>query len=93
MGYMIFLIKNGVGVDQASQFSKNVPTYWGDQPILEAPAYIGITVFFFSLFGFFFTKGPLRNSLLLGTVFSLLLSWGKEYGFYNRSPNRLFPFL
>ena len=91
-GIYDFLIKNGVGVDQASQFSKNVPTYWGDQPILEAPAYIGITVFFFALFGFFFTKGPLRNSLLLGTLFSLLLSWGKNMPFITDLLIDYFPF-
>ena len=76
-----FLTENGVGAVQAAQFSKNVPTYWGSQPILEAPAYIGITVLFFALFGFFFTAGPLRNSLMLGAIFSLLLSWGKNLPF------------
>ncbi len=80
-GIYDFLIKNGVGAGQASQFAKNVPTYWGDQPILEAPAYIGITVFFFALFGFFLAGGPLRDTLFFGTFFSLLLSWGKNAPF------------
>lgn len=77
-GIYDYLIQNGVPPNQAVTFSKNVPTYWGSQPILEAPAYIGITVFFFALFGFFFNRGPLRTTLALGALFSLLLSWGKN---------------
>ena len=77
-GIYDFLIRNGVGAGQASSFTKNVPTYWGNQPILEAPAYVGITVFFFALFGFILSKGPIRNTLIFGTLLSLLLSMGKN---------------
>ncbi len=80
-GIYDFLIQNGVGANQALQFSKNVPTYWGTQPILEAPAYIGISVFFFALMSLFLIRGPLRDSLALGILFSLLLSWGKNLSF------------
>ena len=80
-GVYDFLIDNGASPNQAGEFSKNVPTYWGEQPILEAPAYIGITVFFFALFGFFSSRGPLRTTLALGALFSLLLSWGKNLSF------------
>ncbi|MDC3329718.1 YfhO family protein [Flavobacteriaceae bacterium] len=80
-GVYDFLIDNGASPNQAREFSKNVPTYWGEQPILEAPAYIGIIVFFFALFGFFFSRGPLRTTLALGALFSLLLSWGKNLSF------------
>jgi len=78
-GVYDFLIENGVSSDQALEFSENVPTYWGSQPILEAPAYIGITLFFLALFGFFLAKGPLRDALVLGSFFSLMLSWGKNF--------------
>lgn len=80
-GIFDFLVENGVSRSQATQFVKNVPTYWGDQPILEAPAYIGITVFFFALLGVFFVKSSLRNVLLAGILFSLILSWGKNLPF------------
>ena len=39
------LLQLGVPRGQANQFISNVPTYWGNQPILEAPAYVGIVVF------------------------------------------------
>ena len=80
-GVYEFLISNGVRPSQASQFSANVPTYWGSQPILEAPAYLGISVFFFALLALFYVRMPLRNALAIGIVFSLLLSWGKNISF------------
>jgi len=78
-GVYDFLIEMGGSAEQALAFSENVPTYWGEQPILEAPAYIGISLFFFAILGFFLVKGPLRNALALGILFSLLLSWGKNF--------------
>ena len=40
------LVKGGVPPRQAQDFVANAPTYWGDQPILEAPAYVGVVVVF-----------------------------------------------
>ena len=53
-------------------------TYWGDQPIVEAPAYIGITVFFIAIIGFFLMHKPWRLILLSSIFVSLLISWGKH---------------
>ena len=36
-----------------NQIVKNSPTYWGNQPFVEAPAYVGIAVFFCLSFQFF----------------------------------------
>ena len=73
-----FLIQQGVPRNQAGQFVQNVPTYWGDQPILEAPAYIGVTIVFLAIISLFMIKGALRNWLFAGIIMSLLLSWGKN---------------
>lgn len=53
-------------------------TYWGDQPIVEAPAYIGITVFFIAIIGFFLMHKRWRLILLSSIFVSLLISWGKH---------------
>ena len=75
-----YLIREGISVKQSREFMKNVPTYWGQQPILEAPAYIGITVFFIAVLGLFYVRrSPLINSLILGSILSLILSWGKNF--------------
>ena len=73
-----FLLQQGVPPGQAAQIVTNIPTYWGSQPILEAPAYIGITIFFFAILGIILVRGPTRNALLIGALLSLFLSWGKN---------------
>lgn len=67
------------GRRQAAQFAEALPLYWGDQPIVAAPAYVGAVVFFLFLLGLFTIKGPVRLWLGLGVLFSLLLSWGKNF--------------
>lgn len=71
----------GASPVQAAQQVKRTPTYWGKQPYVEAPAYLGAVVVFLFLFGLFLVKGRLRWWLLGGTVLSLLLSYGKNLGF------------
>jgi hypothetical protein len=60
---------------QAAQFSKNVPTYWGSQPIVAAPAYIGAIFIFLFVLGIFLVKGGLKKWLVATTLFSILMSW------------------
>ncbi len=86
-----FLTQNGVPNSQAKGFTKNLPTYWGTQPILEAPAYIGISVFFLALLAFFILKGVNKIWLTIGVVFSLLLSWGDNLGFLTQFFIQYFP--
>lgn len=73
------LIQRGASPRQARQFVANMPTYWGDQPILEAPAYVGIVIVFLAVLALFLPAQPLRFWLVLGIVISLLLSWGKNF--------------
>ncbi len=61
--------------------SEDAPTYWGDQPIVEAPAYVGAVILFLFVLGLFLVKGRLKCWLVGGTVVSLLLSYGKNLSF------------
>jgi uncharacterized membrane protein HdeD (DUF308 family) len=72
------LIEKKAGKKVADDYSKQVLTYWGDQPIVEAPAYIGAVIFFLFFLGIFLVKGRLKQWLVAATVFSILLSWGKN---------------
>jgi hypothetical protein len=53
--------------------------YWGAQPFVSGPVYLGIIVFFLALLGLVYLKGPLKWSLLGVTVLTLMLSWGKNF--------------
>ncbi len=63
----------------AKEYSKQVLTYWGDQPIVEAPAYIGVVVFFLFFLGLFLVKGRIKEWLVAATIFSIILSWGRNF--------------
>jgi len=73
------LIEKNAGKKVADDYSKQVLTYWGDQPIVEAPAYIGAVIFFLFFLGIFLVKGRLKQWLVAATVFSILLSWGRNF--------------
>lgn len=76
-----YLISNHFPQEQVLQFTEHLPTYWGDQPIVAAPAYIGIVVFFFFILALFIVKNRVKYWLLSGIIVSLLLSWGKNLSF------------
>ncbi len=67
------------GKKAAKEYAEQVLTYWGDQNIVEAPAYIGAVVFFLFFLGFFLVKGRLKQWLVAATVFSILMSWGRNF--------------
>jgi hypothetical protein len=82
-----YLQQQQVGEDQyitkqqAEQYAADgMPTYWGDQPIVAAPAYIGAVVFFLAILALFQDKRKIKYAFLAGVIFSLLLSWGKNFG-------------
>ncbi|HEA31335.1 MAG TPA: hypothetical protein ENH91_15305 [Leeuwenhoekiella sp.] len=63
----------------ASQFGLY---YWGAQPGVSGPAYIGAVVIFLFVLGLFLVKGRLKWWLVGGTVLSLLLSYGGNLSWF-----------
>ncbi|MEM9362557.1 MAG: YfhO family protein [Bacteroidota bacterium] len=74
-----YLVGQGLQPNRALEFSSGLPLYWGDQPIVAAPAYVGAIVFFLFVLGLFLVKGKRKWWLALGALLSLLLSWGKNF--------------
>ncbi len=74
-----FMISQGVPDAQAQDFVTGMPTYWGDQPIVAAPAYIGAVVFFLCVLCLFVDNRKIKYAFLAGAVISLMLSWGKNF--------------
>lgn len=53
--------------------------YWGEQPGTSGPVYVGAFVVALFVFSLFVVKGPLKWALLIATILSILLSWGKNF--------------
>lgn len=73
-----YAIEQGASVEEALNFSSQVPTYWGDQPIVEAPAYVGAIIFFLAVFCLLADRRKIKYVFFASIVLSLLLSWGKN---------------
>ncbi len=78
--------------ESAKIIYENARLYWGDQPIVEAPAYIGVTVFFLFVIGLFFLGRINLIWVLSAFAFTLFLSWGKNFSFLTDIFIDYFPF-
>ena len=77
-----FISKKGASPVEALDFTHNYgATYWGDQPIVAAPAYIGAIVFMLFVLAMFIDKRKIKYAFLIGAIFTLMLSWGKNFAF------------
>ena len=74
-----FMINQGVPEGQAADFVTGMPTYWGDQPIVAAPAYIGVVVFFLGILALIIDERRIKYVFLSGAAVALVLSWGKNF--------------
>ncbi|MCP4883897.1 MAG: YfhO family protein [Flavobacteriales bacterium] len=72
-------LKERAGRKQALSFAENAPMYWGDQPIVAAPPYLGAVFVFLFVLGALLLKGPLKKWLVVATIFSIVMSWGKNF--------------
>ncbi len=66
-------------VPNANSIVKQLPGYWGTQPGTSGPVYVGSIVLFLFVLSLFLTKGSLRVWILSATIFSVLLSWGRNF--------------
>ncbi len=77
------LTGKGVPKQNAIQYAKGLPMYYGDQPFTSGPTYIGATILFLFLLFFFLDKSNLKWLLLSVFVLSLLFAWGKHFNLWN----------
>ena len=76
------LRKNNVSTVQINNQLRNVPTYWGDQP-LTAPYFAGSISLFFLILGIMILKKSEKNWIIVLLIFSVLLSMGSNLSFIN----------
>ena len=73
------LVKARVPKSSAKQFCSSAPTYWGEKAFTSGPVYIGAIICFLFLLALIIVPGPYKWALLVATIFSVLLAWGKHF--------------
>ena len=87
-GASAYIGKQNPALEKADRrFKDNIAqqnAYWGDQPGTSGPVYVGAIVVFLFVLGALTVKGKMKCALLVATLLSILLSWGKNFmGFTN----------
>lgn len=65
--------------NNAGSAVNQVMKYWGTQPNTEGPHYMGAIVIFLFILGIVVLKGNEKWWLLITTVLSVMLAWGKNF--------------
>ncbi|MCM1110157.1 MAG: YfhO family protein [Clostridium sp.] len=73
------LVNNGKLDPQAAYYLQYVPQYFGAPEGTNGPVYVGALIFALFLLGCFIVRGPVKWALLLLTLFSIVLSWGRYF--------------
>ncbi|MEH6408720.1 MAG: hypothetical protein V7767_15690, partial [Leeuwenhoekiella sp.] len=78
-----FLVQQQVPPAQVEQIFGQFPLYyWGSQPGVSGPAYLGAVVIFLFVLGLFLVKGKTKWWLVGGTLLTLLLSYGSNLSWF-----------
>ena len=72
------MIKNRVPKRSAEQFCEQVPTYRGEKAFTSGPVYVGAVICFLFVLGLLIVSGPYKWALLIATLFSFALAWGRN---------------
>lgn len=58
---------------------KQIPQYFGEPEMTNGPVYVGVIVFALFILGCFIVTGPLKWALLVATLLSVFLAWGRNF--------------
>ncbi|HXD93600.1 MAG TPA: hypothetical protein VNX01_10330, partial [Bacteroidia bacterium] len=63
---------------QMRQYAGGMSAYYGNQYFTSGPVYIGAIMIFLAILGLFLIKDRIKWALLVITVLSIMLAWGKN---------------
>jgi len=70
---------NALRQNNAAEAVNQVTKYWGTQPMTEGPHYMGAIVILLFVLGLIVVKGREKWWLLIATLLSIMLAWGKNF--------------
>ncbi|MBL4654962.1 MAG: YfhO family protein [Bacteroidia bacterium] len=85
------VISKGLPPKQSKRFIEHMPLYWGSQPFVSGPAYMGAIVCFLFVMGLFLIKGRMRAWMIICVFLSAGLAMGNNFStlsdfFFNHIP-------
>lgn len=73
------VIEKYYGKQNANAFIESMPVYFGAQPFTSGPVYIGAIIFFLFVLSTLIVKGKLKWWLVIVTILSIMLAWGRNF--------------
>jgi hypothetical protein len=75
--------KTGMSEEQADEYSRSLPAYWGPQGGTSGAVYFGGIICILFIFGLIYYKGWHSQWIIAATILGILLAWGKNFSAFN----------
>lgn len=75
--------RTGMSPDQADQYAKSMPAYWGPQGGTAGAVYFGAIICVLFIFGLVYYTGWHARWIIAATILGILLAWGKNFSALN----------
>jgi hypothetical protein len=75
--------KTGMGEEQAKEFARQLPAYWGPQPGTSGPVYLGAIVCFLFIAGLVYVNSWHKWWIIAASIIGVFLAWGKNFSSLN----------
>ena len=72
------MVNNRIPKRSAEQFCSQAPVYRGEKAFTSGPVYVGAIICFLFVLGLLIVPGPYKWALLVATLFSVALAWGRN---------------
>ncbi len=79
----VLMQKTGMQQEQANNFVKQLPAYWGAQPGTSGPVYLGAVICFLFILGMIYVKSWHKWWIVAATLVGIMLAWGKNFSSLN----------
>ena len=77
------MLNYNVPPEQASQFVRSLPGYWGDQTSVSGGTYSGAILCFLFVLGLFLADKRYKYPFAITGLLFLMIAWGENLAFYN----------
>ena len=75
--------KTGMAIEQANEYVKRYPAYWGSQPSTQGPVYLGAVIIVFFILGLVFYTGWHKGWIIAASILGIMMAWGNNFAAFN----------